>query len=111
MSTTLQKVRSPRRVKSRSNAAAAHAHIANVEVVQKLRQRRIHDIQFFLRRARTDTQHRHQNEKYSRLTPMPAANRKPDNAQAHHIRAAHAAEKLRQPIIAEIERSLEERRE
>src|SRR6478735_9132983 len=53
----------------KSHAAATDAHVANAQMVQKFRQRRIHDVQLFPMRAGTDAQHRHQNEKYSARGP------------------------------------------
>ena len=46
------------------DATAAHAHVANAQMLQKFRQRRVHDVQLFPVSAGTDTEHRHQNEKH-----------------------------------------------
>ena len=47
-----------------SYTAASHAHVANAQMVQKFRQRRIHNVQFSPLSAGTNTKHRHQDEKY-----------------------------------------------
>src|SRR5882724_2499139 len=51
------------------DAAATDAHVANAQMFQKFRQRRVHDVQFFPVSAGTDTQHRHQDEKYRSRRP------------------------------------------
>src|SRR5882724_528769 len=51
------------------DAAAPDAHVANAQMFQKFRQRRVYDVQFSPVSAGTDTQHRHQDEKYRARRP------------------------------------------
>ena len=46
------------------NAAAAHEHVANRQVLKKVRQLRVHNIQLSSLGAGTDAEHRHQDKKY-----------------------------------------------
>src|SRR5207302_3009800 len=94
-----------------SNAAAANTHVADAEVLQKFRQRRIHDIQLSSLGAGPDAEHGHQHEKYCARRPCL---RRTGHRVLHRLivlAPLNAAEELRQAVITEVERSLKERGE
>src|SRR5205823_13752504 len=86
--------------------ALPYLQISDMQLIEKIGQHRINDVQFFPVSTRTNSQDRSQQQEERSRGPRLRRTRNRIVYRLIMLAPLHTAEELRQPIIAEVERSL-----